>query len=200
MQHGIPLLGFPRLSLTALGISVTVMAITSGCTPTRSMMTGPYPYRGSCVSETQLQSIASTECSAAHPDRRLPSHPFTTDGCTLSPNGSWKECCIEHDIKYWCGGSSAERLNADRVLRSCVRKDSNSLNAALVFSGVRLGGLALSPFPWRWGYGYNWLAAPSASVNTPRIMGPSALSIRGDQRPDAASEDPCSDAKAKRPR
>jgi len=46
--------------------------------------------------------------------------PFTTDGCSAFPDGTpahrdlWLNCCIQHDLAYWKGGTHTERLNADR--------------------------------------------------------------------------------------
>lgn len=136
-----------------------VLAATSACTPMHSTLRPPYPFHGSCLTAPQMKSIALAQCAAGNPGRPLPPHPFTTDGCTLWPNGAWKECCIDHDTKYWCGGSKAQRLRADRELRSCVRRHSNSVNATLMFAAVRLSGVRWLPFPWRWGYGFDWGAA-----------------------------------------
>jgi hypothetical protein len=30
----------------------------------------------------------------------------------------------------------------------------------LTYVGVRVGGPAWMPFPWRWGYGWDWLEDP----------------------------------------
>lgn len=32
---------------------------------------------------------------------------------TLGNKDLWEECCVEHDIAYWQGGTVAERLAAD---------------------------------------------------------------------------------------
>lgn len=87
--------------------------------------------------------------------------PFTSDGCTLFPEDSrisgkdWCECCFEHDIAYWRGGTSAERLQADEALKECVEaRTGNPALASMMYEGVRFGG---SPwfFTWyRWGYGW----------------------------------------------
>jgi hypothetical protein len=45
--------------------------------------------------------------------------PFTTDGCGMFPEGTakqkdlWLACGINHDLDYWKGGNSEERLRAD---------------------------------------------------------------------------------------
>src|SRR4051812_24034179 len=61
-------------------------------------------------------------------DESLPKlRPFTSDGCSMSPNGfskdinqSWLSCCIEHDKKYWAGGTRQEREVADLELKKCI--------------------------------------------------------------------------------
>lgn len=147
-----------------LGFGALLITI-SACTPVRSALKPPYPLRGACLSAPQIESLARDQCAAAYPGRPLPSHPFTTDGCTLWPNGSWTACCIDHDTKYWCGGPNDDRLRADRALRSCVRGQSNALNATLMYAAVRLGGIRWSPFPWRWGYGFDWGKTPAAATS-----------------------------------
>ena len=127
---------------------------------------------------------------------------FTTDGCSggmsslwafiaetypafaegLGGQPPWEECCVSHDRAYHVGGESPEaeasfeaRLEADRVLRECVRvteseKDSilreeyalsetqvraaYAAIAAAMYQAVRLGGGPCTGLPWRWGYGY----------------------------------------------
>ena len=40
--------------------------------------------------------------------------PFTSDGCSLFPDSSlinkddWCECCFQHDLAYWKGGTKEE--------------------------------------------------------------------------------------------
>ncbi len=86
--------------------------------------------------------------------------PFTTDGCSDFPNGTlkqknlWLHCCIEHDKKYWAGGTYDERLQADRDLRACVAGVGEPAIAALMLAGVRVGGSPSLNTPFRWGYGW----------------------------------------------
>lgn len=87
--------------------------------------------------------------------------PFTSDGCTLFPKDSiisgtdWCDCCFEHDIAYWRGGTSAERLQADEQLRACVEeKTGNTSLANLMYEGVRFGGSPWFYTWYRWGYGW----------------------------------------------
>lgn len=89
--------------------------------------------------------------------------PFSTDGCSLYPDRSastgqdWCSCCVAHDRAYWRGGSEAERLKADEALRACVEaKTDDPARAATMFRGVRIGGSAWWPTPFRWGYGWGY--------------------------------------------
>jgi hypothetical protein len=76
-----------------------------------------------------------------------PLAPFTTDGCSLFPDGSfisntsWCHCCVAHDLVYWRGGTAEARLLADRELKACVQKAAdNPVVAQSMYAGVRLGG------------------------------------------------------------
>jgi hypothetical protein len=89
--------------------------------------------------------------------------PFSNDGCSLFPDGSfkqkdlWCDCCVVHDVAYWQGGSDAQRLAADKKLRACVlSKTHNSVLAELMYQGVRVGGAAVFPNWYRWGYGWRY--------------------------------------------
>ncbi|MBI3774028.1 MAG: FAD-binding oxidoreductase [Gammaproteobacteria bacterium] len=88
---------------------------------------------------------------------------FTSDGCSLFPNGTardpklWCECCYQHDLAYWRGGTDIERLQADEQLRQCVTsKTGDAALAETMFLGVRSGGAPLFPTGYRWGYGWNY--------------------------------------------
>ena len=87
--------------------------------------------------------------------------PFATDGCSHFPDRSlisqadWCTCCLAHDLAYWRGGSSDERLKADQELKACVAKATgNEPLAELMFAGVRLGGGPYFYTSYRWGYGW----------------------------------------------
>ena len=72
-------------------------------------------------------------------------HPFETDGCTLFANGTaeqpelWKDCCLEHDLHLWAGGSTDSRNKTDLRLRDCVAEKGQPDIAALMYLGVTLG-------------------------------------------------------------
>ena len=87
--------------------------------------------------------------------------PFTSDGCSLFPDGTiieknlWCDCCLNHDLAYWRGGTGEERKEADEALRACVlKKTGNKALSDLMYSGVRMGGGSIFPTWYRWGYGW----------------------------------------------
>ncbi len=88
---------------------------------------------------------------------------FSSDGCSLFPDGTfanrawWCECCFDHDIAYWRGGTKEERLRADERLRDCVRERTTDKELAeVMFLGVRSGGHPAFPTWYRWGYGWSY--------------------------------------------
>ncbi|MEL6871009.1 MAG: hypothetical protein AAFO81_14510 [Pseudomonadota bacterium] len=88
---------------------------------------------------------------------------FTSDGCSLFPDSSvisssdWCECCFEHDIAYWRGGTADQRKAADAQLKQCVAdKTGNTALAALMYEGVRVGGSPYFYNWYRWGYGWKF--------------------------------------------
>lgn len=60
------------------------------------------------------------------------------DWCTLFPEGNWWRCCKRHDRRY--DNKRLTRWQADILLFRCVKRKSNVVLAALMWSGVRLGG------------------------------------------------------------
>lgn len=88
---------------------------------------------------------------------------FTSDGCSLFPDRSlinskdWCDCCLEHDIAYWQGGTKEQRLAADQQLRDCVLgKTGDPALAEAMYQGVRFGGSPWFYNWYRWGYGWSY--------------------------------------------
>ena len=86
---------------------------------------------------------------------------FKSDGCSLFVDGTfkekdlWRDCCVEHDVAYWRGGTREERLAADEKFRACVeRKTGDKALARLMYEAVRAGGGPHFPTWYRWGYGW----------------------------------------------
>lgn len=103
-------------------------------------------------------SIIISSCASPNHIRN-----FTTDGCSLFPDGNlkdrhlWCDCCFAHDIAYWRGGTREERLRADQMLKGCVQeKTGDKVLAETMFLGVRAGGSAAFPTWYRWGYGWSY--------------------------------------------
>lgn len=87
-----------------------------------------------------------------------PPKPFVTDGCSMWPDrwfkGSIFAFCVEHDLKYWVGGTDYDRLEADATLMLQVAKAEDVNVATAMFGGVRVGGSPKTPLPWKWGFGW----------------------------------------------
>lgn len=87
--------------------------------------------------------------------------PFRSDGCSMFPDGNlitqkdWCQCCLQHDIAYWQGGTAEQRLQADRELRACIlTKTQDRFLANVMYEGVRFGGSPYFYNWYRWGYGW----------------------------------------------
>ncbi|WP_413586908.1 hypothetical protein [Bdellovibrio sp. HCB274] len=86
--------------------------------------------------------------------------PFTSDGCTMSPNGpkehpyAFFECCVQHDYAYWQGGTLKQKEAADLSLKSCIAEHSNENIGSIYYRAVNLGGGPQFNTPFRWGYGW----------------------------------------------
>ncbi|MEE9354805.1 MAG: hypothetical protein V3U75_04370 [Methylococcaceae bacterium] len=89
--------------------------------------------------------------------------PFTSDGCSLSPDGTilkrdlWLACCVAHDKAYWQGGTRKEKRTADLKFKQCLtNKTGNPVLSNTMYFAVRLGGSAFFPTWYRWGYGWGY--------------------------------------------
>ncbi len=110
---------------------------------------------GSIILIIAISLFTTASASAADLD------DFMSDGCSLFPDGDFKErakwcdCCLAHDISYWRGGTKDDRKRADEKLRDCVfERTGNKALAKLMYDGVRAGGHPAFPTWYRWGYGW----------------------------------------------
>ncbi|GEM_PF-2677282 len=85
--------------------------------------------------------------------------PFSTDGCSQSPNGfreyQFVECCVAHDVAYWIGGTWDAKNRADQELALCIEKKANKTISQIYLKGVSVGGTAKGINTFRWGYGWD---------------------------------------------
>ncbi len=158
--------GGPSGSVRRAFLSVLSAALTAiGCVSDHSTIA---PYRDDPDAAAEIEDRATILCL----DRTaaIPPHPFTTDGCSVFPDGDWQDCCVEHDLDYWCGGSSSERERADHRLATCVERAGHPTLGPLMRIGVRMGGVPWWPLPWRWGYGWDYPHGydPEQSVESPK--------------------------------
>ena len=127
--------------------------VVVGCTPAAHTIR---PYSDDPAKARSIEQEAEKACRAIRKGSFAGIARFATDGCTLYPDGEWVDCCVRHDIAYWCGGSARDRENSDTELRSCVAEKGFPKNGWLMYWGTRIGAHPLLPFPWRWGYGWQW--------------------------------------------
>jgi hypothetical protein len=60
---------------------------------------------------------------------------------------------VEHDRRYFLGGSLGERWAADRELAACVKRKGQPVLGELMFLGAQIAGVPWLPTPFRWGFG-----------------------------------------------
>ena len=70
-----------------------------------------------------------------------------TNGCTMSPDFNFKDCCDKHDICYCVGGDDNDRFNCDIELYKCIKKKGHPVLASIYYSAVR--ALGSSHFNYR---------------------------------------------------
>lgn len=63
-----------------------------------------------------------------------------TDGCSNSPDFTFSECCIEHDINYRKNPDQITRSEADKRLRQCIGEHGLIVLPWLYWAAVRLFG------------------------------------------------------------
>ena len=116
------------------------------------------PYRSDLEAAHELEVRAERVCVEMGREDRIPKRRFVTDGCSGVPDGKRVACCVEHDIPYWCGGSSEQRREADRGFARCVGETGSPTMGHLMGWGLRVTGHPLVPAGWRWGFGHPYPA------------------------------------------
>lgn len=104
---------------------------------------------------TSLVSGISAQTIAATQNNDIPSG-FKSDGCSMFPDGEYRDCCEKHDLDYFKGGTWKERWRSDNNLRKCVAAKKGFKYKPLsimMWTGVRAFGVSWLPTPFRWGFG-----------------------------------------------
>ena len=151
-------------------------ASTRGSARPRRLITCSRPSRSGQVLSALLAILASASCASTPLRRqtldvssgtqRAAHAPLVSDGCTWFPEGSWHACCVQHDQRYFVGGSAKDRLRADRDLAACVAREGHPLVGGLMFIGSQIGGVPWLPTPFRWGFGAGDLLQVNESDQT----------------------------------
>lgn len=95
---------------------------------------------------------------------------FKSDGCSMFPDGDYRNCCVAHDAAYFGGGSWTARWRADKNLYKCVAATKgfqHKFIAPMMWLGVRIGGVHFLPTPFRWGFGRR--KVKTESLDLPQI-------------------------------
>lgn len=100
-----------------------------------------------------LSPVLSLSQEAKADTRQDPPPDYKSDGCSLFPDGDYRDCCVAHDREYYRGGTNAERKAADKRLYECVRGKGHKYLSRMMWLGVRIGGIGFLPTPFRWGFG-----------------------------------------------
>jgi len=101
--------------------------------------------------------------------RQDPPPGWIGDGCSLWPDGDYRECCEAHDRDYFRGGTKSERKASDKRLRQCVRAKGHKYISKFMYYGVRIGGVSWLPTPFRWGFGQK---KPPKQPKTTQVASP----------------------------
>ncbi len=118
-----------------------------------------------------LLHILSINCLAKEANSL---HPFTSDGCSVAPDNEyignlyWLGCCVEHDKKYWLGGTRQEKELADSDFKQCLLTNGmSSLESSIYNLAVEYGGSPYLSTNWKWGYGWsrNRLYSPLSAAD-----------------------------------
>jgi hypothetical protein len=102
-----------------------------------------------------LSGLAQEVSPKPETERLLPDGT-PSDNCTAFPDGKYADCCFEHDVAYFRGGSWKERWRADKKLYKCVVAKGgfkHKFTATMMWLGVRAFGPPWFPTPARWGFG-----------------------------------------------
>lgn len=105
---------------------------------------------------TALFSVAAAaQNDSKNNSQTIPAN-FQSDGCSLFPDGDYRDCCVQHDLEYFNGGSWTKRWRSDKKLFQCVAAKKgfeHKFIAPVMWAGVRVFGVHWLPTSFRWGFG-----------------------------------------------
>jgi hypothetical protein len=134
-----------------------VLLLHVGCSSSGKMLPR---YEDDSGALTRLENQAEARCAERGFPAGKPTRSFLTDGCTAWPDKMIHQCCLEHDMDYWCGGSRDARRLADRRLRDCAEaiygEQSGPFLGWMIEAGATAGGSPHLKTSWRWGYGHDF--------------------------------------------
>lgn len=147
----------PLFKLLLLQILIAALMAHTGCSSTARVSRR---YENDAQALARLARQAEERCAARGFPAGTPTIPFTTDGCTGWSDKVVHQCCVVHDMDYWCGGSREDRRETDSRLRQCAEaaygRDSGPFLGWMMEAGVTAGGSPNLKTPWRWGYGHEY--------------------------------------------
>lgn len=128
--------------------------------------------RNSDIAAGIVQQMSALSGFAVGPKARIAANdlskpilrPFSTDGCSSSPDGipftsnasALAECCVQHDTFYWLGGTVAEKTAADDHFQACLSQVAAPAVGKFYRVFVEKFGGPDSSKTYRWGYGWNY--------------------------------------------
>ena len=120
-------------------------------------------FERSTLPQTTSEMHTAAETYIETNDLKTPINQFSQDGCSLFfdslPYHDFKAACLNHDIKYWSGGSVEARKEADLALKEEIINSGplGIILAPIMYTGVRLFGdsLITKVVDANWGYGWN---------------------------------------------
>lgn len=101
---------------------------------------------------------------------------FESDYCTYFPEGTilrpgvWQDCCFNHDLRYWFGGTQADMDKADLKLRSCVSKKAGSFYGNMMYYGVRAGHYSPIKNKRKWSWGWKTKRSGELSIEEKTVI------------------------------
>ena len=136
-------------------LAVILALLLSGCGVALRRHTIP-PYDTDATQAAKLEAMAQETCSKR--GQPVPPRIFQSDGCSVFWDGNWVDCCVAHDVQYWCGGPYLDRLAADLRLGVCVASNGypviGQVIGILMPPVIQLAGMSVWPTWYRWGYGH----------------------------------------------